>query len=142
MANATDVASAIVGALSLAVQVAQLTQDHISRVSSLPSNVTLYLAELVSLKALLSEIQDSLLIQSLTPDYMTSQHVPLPIEFALVRAELEELDRTLQAAQLRKASFMVKKLLWPFSEDETLRWASRLSRCKERIRATTFITGL
>lgn len=142
MPDATDVASAIVGALSLAVQVAQLTQDHVSRVSSLPDNVSLYLAELVSLKAMLSEIQDSLLIQSLTPGYVTSTHVSLPVELALVRGELEELDGKLRDAQLRKASFMAQNLLWPFSENETLRWASRLGLCKERIRAATLITGL
>ncbi|KAI1662005.1 hypothetical protein F4813DRAFT_95934 [Daldinia decipiens] len=142
MADATDVASAIVGALSLTIQVAQLTQDYISRVSSLPNNLSLYLAELVSLKALLSEIQDSLLVQSFTPSYITSAHVSLSAELVLIRAELEDLDHKLRDAQLWKASFMARKLLWPFSEDETLHWASRLGLCKERVQAMALITGL
>ncbi|KAI2603696.1 hypothetical protein GGR54DRAFT_653092 [Hypoxylon sp. NC1633] len=142
MVDGTDVASAVVGALSLTVQIAQLTQDHVSRVSSLPSNITLYLAELVSLKSLLSEIQDSLLVQSITPGYAASTHAPLPAELRHIRSELEDLNGKLRDAQLQKVPLMVKKLLWPFGEDETLRWATRLSLCKERLRATTLMIGL
>lgn len=137
-----DAASAIAGVLSLTIQVAQLTQNHTSRVKKLPGSVALYLEKLVVLKTLLCGVQDTLLLQSSTPGFNAIANQSLHVELKYVQDELENLHDKLQVAQRHKTSIMVKTLLWPFQDDETIRWANSLGHCKDRIQATTLMSGL
>lgn len=135
-----NVASAVAGVLSLTIQITQLTHNYTSRVKNLPGSIALYLEKLILLKTLLFGVQDALLIQSPTTGLDPIQ--ALPSELAHVQGELENLHNSLQEAQRRKTSLLVKALFWPFRDDETIRWANSLDHCKNRIEATTLMSGL
>ncbi|KAI1744084.1 ankyrin repeat-containing domain protein [Xylaria scruposa] len=142
MDNALNVSSTVVGALSLAIQIAQLTQTHTSRMIDLPRSVSLFVAELVSLKSLLLDIQDALFLPSTTSQPGVITHHTLPSELANIRSELENLHDKLKDAQSHRASLMLKNLIWPFHEDETVRWSNSLNHCKERIDREILVGGL
>jgi hypothetical protein len=138
MDEALNVASIVTGAFSLTIQLVQLTQKHTSRMINLPLSVRSYLADLISLKDLLSTIQNALALPSPTSGISTG----LAADLSLVTAELEILHNKLHDAQYQKASFLIKTLIWPFPDDETIRWADSLRRCRERIEATVMVNGL
>ncbi|KAI1157434.1 hypothetical protein F5B18DRAFT_645094 [Nemania serpens] len=142
MDNALNVSSIVAGALSLAIQIAQLTQTHTSRMVNLPRSVNLFVTELVSLKSLLLDIQDALFLQSTTSQSGAITHQTLPDELENIRSELEILHNKLQDAQKHRASLMLKNLIWPFHEDETVRWSSSLNHCKELIDRMVSVSGL
>jgi hypothetical protein len=62
MDSILNAASAISSLLSLTVQITQVMQRHICGVASLPRAVATYLEELVCLKKLLVDVQDTLLL--------------------------------------------------------------------------------
>ncbi|KAI3342013.1 hypothetical protein F4824DRAFT_495881 [Ustulina deusta] len=142
MDNALNVSSTVAGALSLAIQIAKLTQTHTSRMVNLPRSVNLFVTELVSLKSLLLDIQDALFPQSTTSQPGVITHPMLPDELETIRSELENLYNKLQDAQMHRASLMLKNLIWPFHEDETVRWSNSLNHCKERIDRAILVGGL
>ncbi|KAI1825243.1 hypothetical protein F4861DRAFT_202066 [Xylaria intraflava] len=142
MDEVLNVSSSVTGALSLAIQIAQLTQKHTSRMVNLPHSVTLYIAELVSLKSLLSDVQDAFLLQSTASGPGAAMHQTLATELEDIRAELESLHCKLQDAQSHRALLMVKNLVWPFGDDETVGWANSLNRCKDRVQTTVLVSGL
>ncbi|KAJ2985018.1 hypothetical protein NUW58_g5758 [Xylaria curta] len=142
MDNALNVSSTVAGALSLAIQIAQLAQTHTSRMANLPRSVNLFVTELVSLKSLLLDIQDALFLQSTTSQPGVITHQTLPDELENIRSELENLHNKLQDAQNHTASLMLKNLIWPFHENETARWSNNLNHCKERINRAILVSGL
>ncbi|KAI0435855.1 hypothetical protein F4803DRAFT_567324 [Xylaria telfairii] len=142
MDNALNVSATVAGALSLAIQIAQLTQTHTSRMVNLPRSVNLFVTELVSLKSLLLDIQDALFLQSTTSQPGVITHPTLPDELEAIRSELENLYNKLQDAQIHRASLMLKNLIWPFHEDETVGWSNSLNHCKERIDRAILVGGL
>ncbi|XXG99886.1 hypothetical protein Hte_006227 [Hypoxylon texense] len=83
-----------------------------------------------------------LLLQSPTPGPTTTTNEALHVELKYVQDELENLYDKLQDAQRHRTSLMVKTLFWPFRDDETIRWANSLGHCKDRIEATTLMSGL
>lgn len=136
MDKTLNAASAIAGLLSLTVQITQATQGHISRVTSLSYAATSYLEELVCLKRLLADAQDALLFQSQSPG------MALPQELAEFHAEMEQLCGRLRDTQRNRTSEVLKSLVWPFRDDESARWASSLSRCRQHIQAAVTVSGL
>lgn len=142
MDDALNVASAVSGLLSLTIQIVQLTQKYTSRLINLPPSVARYLADLVSLKAVLSDIQNALALPSTASGISTTAQSALANELWPIQVELENLLQRLEDAQNHKASFLLRNLLWPFQEDETANWANSLRHCKHRLESTILLSGL
>ncbi|CAM1509524.1 Fc.00g032630.m01.CDS01 [Cosmosporella sp. VM-42] len=138
--TALNAAAAVSGLLGLTIQIAQVTHQYTSGISSLPRTVSCYIEELVYLKKMLVDVQDALLFgpESIGTDGMHLLHSRTK-DF---NAEMTQLCEKLQAAQGPVASQVLKKFLWPFRDDETARWTESLTRCRHHIQEVVVISGL
>ncbi|KAI1735936.1 hypothetical protein F4680DRAFT_433578 [Xylaria scruposa] len=142
MDSALNVASTVAGVLSLAIQLVHLTQRYTSRMMNLPRSVASYLTDLTVLKQLLSDIQNGLALPLATSGLGSATYLALTNELRIIEGELENVQDKLHNAQTQEACFMTRNILWPIPEDETIRWASNLRMCRERIESTIMISGL
>lgn len=127
--------------LSLTIQLIELTQRHTSRMIALPRTVASYLADLTILKQLLSDVQNSLALPPTTTSTWVVTQSALTNELQTIQSELESIQDKLHRAQ-NEPLFTARKVLWPFSEDETGKWASKLRNCRGRIESVVSTSTL
>ncbi|KAJ2998948.1 hypothetical protein NUW58_g156 [Xylaria curta] len=140
MDDALNVASTVTGVLSLAIQLVHLTHTYTSKMINLPRSVASYLADLTLLKQLLSDIQNGLALPFTTSGIGAASH--LVDELRIIQSDLETLQDRLHNAQNHEVLFAARNVLWPFSDDETARWAKNLRMCRDRIESTIIISNL
>jgi len=154
MDTALNVASAVLGLLGLTIQIVQVTHRHKSGVSCLSHLVTSYLAELVALKRLLSEVQDAMLLQPHGPVIAVSGPSPLAETHLWIaqtvsgdlneaQSELRELhERLSRDERCATTPSGLRNLVWPLTDEETIKWANRLSHFRHRLHAAFLMGGL
>jgi hypothetical protein len=98
----------------------------------LPDIVASYLADLTILKQLLSDVQNSLVLPPATTNTWAVTQQALMNELQAIQSDLESIQYELRCTQ-NTPLFTAKKVLWPFSEDETIKWASKLRSCRGRV---------
>lgn len=145
MAAGLNIASAVAGLLSLAIDVTQLTQSFVSGISRESSIISMYLEELIALKKVLSDVQDMILLypQTATIFEIMPSSLLSTTDLRDCQHELEQLYHTLrQRRDNASLSATFKRLAWPFKEDETGRLVNVLRRCRDNIQVSLAIDGL